>query len=83
MCPASKPWGITYNITANLTFEFHANVSWRAPNNTYERKITGYTLIVGDEGDELDGVESPSRVNQYSIFKVHFSILVLMCNVLC
>ena len=57
VCPASKPWGITYDIISVSTTVFSVNISWRAPNNTYQRDTTGYTVIIGRKGDELFGVE--------------------------
>ena len=63
VCPASKPLGITYNITSNSSTTFSANISWIAPNNTYQHDITKYIVIVGHVGDELDGTEAISDIN--------------------
>ena len=76
MCPASKPWGITYDIINVSATMFSANISWRAPNNTYQRDIISYTVIVAHVGDELVGVEHIllSDTNKYSIYQVHISV---------
>ncbi|XP_065897347.1 uncharacterized protein [Dysidea avara] len=72
VCPASKPWGITYDIINVSATMFSANISWRAPNNTYQRDIISYTVIVAHVGDELVGVEHIllSDTNKYSIYQV-------------
>ena len=66
VCPASKPLGITYNITSNSSTTFSANISWIAPNNTYQHDITKYIVIVGHVGDELDGTEAISDISKYT-----------------
>jgi len=53
---------------------FSANISWRAPNNTYQHAITGYIVIVGHVGDELDGVEDID-ISKYTGYKVLYMYL--------
>jgi len=58
VCPASKPWGIVYDILKFSTNVFSANISWRAPNNTYEREVTKYVVSIKEESTEIQSVMS-------------------------
>jgi len=58
VCPASKPWGIAYDVVEFSTTIFSANISWRAPNNTYEREVTKYVVNIGIKMKELTEIQS-------------------------
>ena len=72
VCPASKPWGIMYDIMEISATKFSANISWRAPNNTYQREIIRYVVSIDIEGEDLDGIQS---VRKYVSYLLSFVLL--------
>jgi len=63
VCHVSKPWEVVYDIMTLSTTIFSANISWRAPNNTYEREIIRYIVSVGIEQKEKTGIQSVDFVS--------------------